>query len=141
MTVLIDTSFLVALAVSSDANHRAALEVMPQLRGERVLPIPVMPESFYMVSVRLHYRAAVKLYTYMQTAGFQVEPLTPSDRLRMAEIMVQYLDAEFDFVDLALMTIAERLNITQVCTFDRRDFSIFRPKHTSHLEILPSSSP
>ena len=94
-----------------------------------------------MVSVRLHYGAAVKLYRYMQTADFKIEPLIPSDRLRMGEIMTQYLDAEFDFVDLALMTIAERLNITQVCTFDKRDFSIFRPKHTSHLEILPSSNP
>ena len=138
MAVLIDTSFLVALAVGSDSNHAAALELLPTLKGERVLPIPVMPESFYMVSVRLHYRAAMKLYSYMQTAGFKIEPLTPSDRLRMGEIMTQYLDAEFDFVDLALMTIAERLQITQVCTFDRRDFSIFRPKHTSHLELLPS---
>jgi predicted nucleic acid-binding protein len=138
VTVLIDTSFLVALAVGSDSNHAAALKLVPTLQGERVLPIPVMPESFYMVSVRLHYRAAVKLYTYMQPANFKIEPLTVSDRLRMGEIMTQYLDAEFDFVDLALMTIAERLNITQVCTFDRRDFSIFRPKHSSHLEILPS---
>lgn len=138
MAVLIDTSFLVALAVTSDSNHAAALKLLPTLQGERILPIPVMPESFYMVSVRLHYRAAVKLYTYMQTAGFKIEPLTLADRLRMGEIMTQYLDAEFDFVDLALMTIAERLNITQVCTFDRRDFSIFRPKHSSHLEILPS---
>ncbi len=137
MTVLIDTSFLVALAVSNDSNHKSAVDVLPELRGERVLPIPVMPESFYMVSVRSHYRAAVKLYNYMQTAGFKIEPLTPSDRLRMGEIMTQYLDAEFDFVDLALMTIAERLNITQVCTFDHRDFSIFRPKHCSHLELLP----
>lgn len=137
MTVLIDTSFLVALAVSTDSNHKAAVQVLPELRGELVLPIPVMPESFYMVSVRSHYRAAIKLYNYMQTAGFKIEPLTPSDRLRMGEIMPQYLDAEFDFVDLALMTIAERLNITQVCTFDHRDFSIFRPKHCSHLELLP----
>lgn len=138
MAVLIDTSFLVALAVRSDSNHTSALEVLPTLKGERVLPIPVMPESFYMVSVRLHYRAAVKLYSYMQNSDFKIEPLTLSDRLRMSEIMTQYLDAEFDFVDLALMTIAERLNITQVCTFDRRDFSIFRPKHCSHFELLPS---
>ncbi len=138
MAVLIDTSFLVALAVGTDSNHKAAVKILPDLKGERVLPIPVMPESFYMVSVRSHYRAAVKLFTYMQTAGFKIEPLTPSDRLRMGDIMTQYLDAEFDFVNLALMTIAERLNITQVCTFDHRDFSIFRPKHCDYLELLPS---
>ncbi len=138
MAVLIDTSFLVALAVGSDSNHQAALEILPDLKGERILPIPVMPESFQLLSVRLNYRAAVKLYGYLQNAGFKIEPLTLSDRLRMGEIMTQYLDAEFDFVDLALMTIAERLNITQVCTFDHRDFSIFHPKHCDYLELLPS---
>lgn len=137
MALLIDTSFLVALAVQSDSNHMAARQAISGLKGQRVLPIPVMPESFYMVSVRANYRAAVKLYRYMQEAGFQIEPLTPNDRLRMGEIMSQYLDAEFDFVDLALMVIAERLNITQVCTFDRRDFSVFRPTHCSHFELIP----
>lgn len=138
MTVLIDTSFLVALAVQSDSNHAAARQAISTLKGQRILPVPVMPESFYMVSIRANYRAAVKLYSYMQDAGFQIEPLTPRDRQRMGEIMTQYLDAELDFVDLALMAISERLNITQVCTFDHRDFSIFRPAHCSHLELIPS---
>lgn len=37
---------------------------------------------------------------------FRVEPLTPQDRLRMGEIMTRYMDAEFDFVDLAIMAIS-----------------------------------
>ena len=98
-----------------------------------MLPVPVLPETFYMVSVRTHYRAAVKIYTYIQNAAFRIEPLLPEDRLRMGDIMVKYLDTELDFVDMAIMAISERLNITQVSTFDRRDFSIFRPQ----LELLP----
>jgi hypothetical protein len=35
------------------------------------------------------------------------------------------------------MALSERLQITQVCTFDRRDFSIFRPTHYDYLELLP----
>jgi uncharacterized protein len=137
VTVLIDTSFLVALAITADSNHAKAQQAVTNLRGTRVLPIPVMPETFYMVSVRGYYRSAVKTYNFMQTAGFQIEPLTQADRLRMGEIMTKYMDAEFDFVDLALMAIAERLNITQICTFDHRDFSIFRPVHCAHFELIP----
>jgi uncharacterized protein len=55
----------------------------------------------------------------------------------MQEIMRQYQDAEFDFVDTSIMAIAERLNIKQICTFDHRDFSIFRPKHCDYLKLLP----
>jgi predicted nucleic acid-binding protein len=55
----------------------------------------------------------------------------------MREIMLQYKDAGFDYVDAAIMAISERLNITRVCMFDRRDFPIFRPKHCPALELLP----
>lgn len=51
--------------------------------------------------------------------------------------MRKYRDAELDFVDCCLTALAERLNITRICTFDRRDFSIIRPKHTDYLELLP----
>lgn len=137
MTVLIDTSFLVALAVTSDKNHRVATKSLTHLDATMVIPIPVMPEMFYMISTRMGYLAAVKMYEFIQNETFQLEPLLPIDRVRMGEIMNQYLDAEFDFVDLAIMAIAERLKITQVCTFDHRDFSVFRPKHCTHYELLP----
>ena len=36
------------------------------------------------------------------------------------------------------MTIAERLGVTRIATFDRRDFSIFRPRHCDYLDLLPT---
>jgi hypothetical protein len=51
--------------------------------------------------------------------------------------MATYASADFDLADCCIMALAERLNITQVCTFDQRDFSIFRPTHCPHLDILP----
>ncbi len=48
-----------------------------------------------------------------------------------------YPGAKLDFVDCCIMAMSERLNITRVCTFDRRDFSIFRPAHCDYLELLP----
>jgi predicted nucleic acid-binding protein len=55
----------------------------------------------------------------------------------MQQIMEQYQDAVFDFTDVAIMALAERLSITRVCTFDHRDFSIFHPLHCDYLELLP----
>jgi predicted nucleic acid-binding protein len=43
----------------------------------------------------------------------------------------------FDFVDCAILTLAERLDITQICTFDRRDFAAYKPTHCEYLELLP----
>ncbi|SRR5260221_2260743 len=52
-------------------------------------------------------------------------------------IMRTYASAELDFVDCAVMALAERLNIKQVLTYDRRDFGIVRPAHCEFLTLLP----
>ncbi len=56
---------------------------------------------------------------------------------RILDIVNAYADAEFDIVDCCIMAIAERLNLTRVATFNRRDFSMYRPRHCEFLELLP----
>jgi uncharacterized protein len=137
VAVLIDTSFLLALANPSDTNHQRAINTMRTVAEARVIPIPVLPEMFYMVATRVSYISAVKLFGRVQTAGFHLQPITGDDMMRMHAIMQQYESSEFDFVDTAIMAVSERLKITEVCTFDRRDFAIFRPLHCDYLELLP----
>jgi predicted nucleic acid-binding protein len=59
------------------------------------------------------------------------------DMVQMQDIMEQYHDNEFDFVDTAIMSLAERLNIADIYTFDRRDFTVVRPRHRAYLRLLP----
>jgi uncharacterized protein len=40
-------------------------------------------------------------------------------------------------VDAAVIATAERLEIATVVTIDHRDFSVVRPRHVSHFELLP----
>jgi uncharacterized protein len=68
---------------------------------------------------------------------FIIEALTDKDMIRMRQIMNKYKDNQFDFVDTAIMALAERLNITQIMTFDRRDFGAFRPAHCDYFTLLP----
>jgi len=110
---------------------------MAAIVEKRVLAAPMLSELFYMVTTRLDYQRAVRLFETLQSVAFQIEPLTASDMARMAEIMNQYADNRFDYVDTALMALSERLNITEVYTFDRRDFSAFRPAHIAALRLLP----
>lgn len=137
MAVLIDTSFFVALAFSRDKNHELARKAMREIRGTRIVVTPVLPELFYLILVRVGYDDAIKSFTLLRSRAFQIETLTESDMARMEEIMIAYRSAHFDFADAAIMAAAERLNITQVYTFDRRDFSIFRPVHAASLMLLP----
>jgi predicted nucleic acid-binding protein len=67
----------------------------------------------------------------------QIEPLLEQDLKRVTQILENYADSHLDFVDAAVIAIAERLNIIRVLTIDRRDFSLIRPVHCNYFELLP----
>jgi hypothetical protein len=137
MPVLIDTNFLLAISSPSDINHRRARDAMQLIRSGRVVPVPVLPELFYMLSTRTNYLTAVRVFNTLRSSAFQIEALTKADLARMAEIMTEYSDNAFDFTDTAIMALSERLDIDTIYTFDRRDFGVFRPRHRPFLQLLP----
>lgn len=59
------------------------------------------------------------------------------DYQRAAAIIRQYHDSNLDFVGSLLVAMAERLNIVQIFTVDRRHFLMVRPSHCAAFEILP----
>ena len=79
----------------------------------------------------------MRFFNMLQNTAFQIEALTTEDLARMSEIMAMYEDNAFDFVDVSIMALSERLNITDIYTFDRRDFTVFRPKHCVSLTLFP----
>jgi uncharacterized protein len=40
-------------------------------------------------------------------------------------------------VDASVVAAAERLDVRQIATVDRRDFGVVRPKHAEAFELLP----
>lgn len=138
MPTLIDTNFLLASTYVSDQNHKKALEAISVWGSKTgIVPAPVLQELFYMVTVRVNYEQAINLLERILNASFEIQDLTEQDMRRMVEIMRQYVTANFDYTDAAIMAMSERLNIQQVYTFDHRDFRIFRPKHCAYLKLLP----
>lgn len=88
---------------------------------ELIVPADVLHELFHMVATRLSYRRAIDFQKVVRVS-FDIASLTTADYERMQ----------------AIMALTERLGITQVYTFDRRDFSIFRPAHCDFLQLLPA---
>lgn len=138
MAVLIDTSFLLAAAFDRDANFERVSRALRTLRNEtRIVPAPVLNELFYMTMTRMGYQRAVQIFANTRSA-FDIEALIDDDMQRMYQIMIQYADNRFDYVDVSIMALAERLNITRICTLDERDFRSFRPSHCAYFDLLPA---
>jgi predicted nucleic acid-binding protein len=65
------------------------------------------------------------------------EPVTPSDWLRIAELVVTYRDVPLGATDASVITAAERLGVHEIATLDRRHFTVVRPRHVDALDLLP----
>jgi len=137
VTALLDTSFLLAMSNSEDRNHARVLKVAQSITDPLILPVTVLPEVTYLIGSRLGHVAMRQFLKRLGTSSVTLEGLSISDLARVTEILDTYADSRLDFVDSTIVAIAERLNITRVLTLDRRDFTIIRPLHHSHFEILP----
>ena len=137
--ILIDSNYLVALADPQDGNRPKALEFAATITDQDQLMVPdvALTEVTFLINRYVSFRAVLTFLDTIADSSMQIEPITKADIKRGREIMAKYADTRLDFVDVCLMALAERLNITRICTFDRRDFSIFRPNHCDYLELLP----
>ena len=136
MTALLDTGVLLAAIAENDDLHEVcalALEEEP----EPLLPEVVLPELSYLMVRDVDYPTLVQFLRSVGAGDLRLVSLTPADVVRAAEILEQYADAHVDFVDCAIVALAERLNITRILTVDRRHFTLFRPRHCPAFELIP----
>ena len=138
MTAILDTGFIFALTDKTDDNHVRVLRVA-QIIGDEplVLPSVVIPEACYLIGSRLGHKSMRDFLKNLIISKTQIEPLLEQDLKRVTQILENYADSHLDFVDAAVIAIAERLNIIRVLTIDRRDFSLIRPVHCNYFELLP----
>ncbi len=133
----VDSSFVYALYSTKDQKHVQALAFSQRTVARPVVPGVILPEVAFLFRRAGGTPAVSAFLRNFVAAGVEPVGLLLRDVQRAEAIMRTYASAELDFVDCALMALAERLNIKQVLTFDRRDFSIVRPAHCEYLELLP----
>ncbi len=125
--MIADTGFVVAFLNREDASHQSAKAVYVQQRA-MILPQTVLAEVAYLVGREAGNLAVVAFLQGISLSRFRLTALENDDVVRTAEILRVYADSRIDFVDATVMSMAERLGITQVLTLDQRDFSIVSAK-------------
>lgn len=110
------------------------------LRDIRV-PVTVLPELAYLLATRVGTDAELAFIDAVAAGEFVVEPLDEDDLVRVADIMRQYRDLPLGFVDASVIAIAERLDVREILTTDRRHFLVVRPQHVRSLTLVPTPRP
>jgi predicted nucleic acid-binding protein len=97
----------------------------------------VITEVVFLIGSRLGAEAEVRFLGDLAAGEFAVEPVMAGDWLRIAELVNRYRDLPLGTVDGSVVAAAERLNVTKVATVDRQHFSVVRPSHIPHFELVP----
>ncbi|MFJ9362883.1 type II toxin-antitoxin system VapC family toxin [Nocardia sp. NPDC101769] len=134
---MVDAGPLYAYVDADDAHHEACLELLQSHRGPLVVPTLVIAEAAYLIGTRLGAEAEVRFLGDFAEGLFSVEPVHPADWLRIAELVAKYRDLPLGTADASVVAAAERRNLTQVATTDRRHFSVVRPRHAEGFTLLP----
>ena len=136
MPALLDTGFLLAV-IDADDNFHAACAAALESETNPLLPDVVLPELAYLILRELGYPTLTTFLRSVAVGELVLAQSIPQDLARAADILEKYADNRVDFVDCAIVAMAERLNLTKVLTVDRRHFTVFRPNHCEYFEIQP----
>ena len=97
----------------------------------------VVAETGWLIDRQLGAAAEARFYRSVADGDLTVELLTAQDWQRIAELVDTYADLRLGGVDASLVAVAERLDVKELATLDRRDFSVVRPHHVDALTLLP----
>ena len=137
MTVIADTGALYALVDKSDSWHQRVVEWWADHGAGVVVPAVVLAEVTYLLHTRIGPAAEDAFVRSVADGEMVIEELEMEDIVRAAGVMHQYADMPLGFVDAALVALAERLEVRELLTTDRRHFGAVRPKHARSFVLLP----
>jgi Predicted nucleic acid-binding protein, contains PIN domain len=136
-TVVVDAGPLYAYVDADDAHHARCLKFLAEHPGTLVVPQLVVTEVAYLLASRLGTRAELLFLADLASGAFSTEAVHPTDWLRITELVARYRDFPLGTVDASVVTCAERLDVSEVATLDRRHFGAVRPAHTEAFRLLP----
>ena len=133
-SILIDTGAVVALLDTGEEHHQAIRSYL----GKRILlPVTLLAEIDYMVSKYLGDHVARAFFAGMENGDLELLGFDTTDFARANAIMARYPDVPLGIADASVMALAERYQIRQILTLDRRHFSLVKPSNMDYFELLP----
>ena len=119
-----------------DRHHAECLDLLETHPGPLVVPELVITEVAYLLGTRIGVDAEVRFIGDLAAGNLIPEPVAPADWLRIAELVATYRDLPLGTVDASVVATAERLDVREIATLDRRHFTVVRPAK-GDFQLLP----
>jgi uncharacterized protein len=135
LALILDTGPLVALVDRSDPDHERCTELINAATEVRVVPVYALVEIEY--QLRPWRGGFARLMEDVEAGRLEIHVPDPKELARAAALVAEYGDLPLGLVDATVVACVERLREPKLATLDRRHFSVVRPKHATHLQLLP----
>ena len=132
-----DAGPLYAYVDADDRHHDECVHLLESHPGPLLVPVLVVTEVAYLIATRIGAEAVVRFLGDFAAGNLISETVAGHDWLRMAELVATYRDLPLGTVDASVVAAAERLQLNQIATLDRRHFSVVRPAHAPAFELIP----
>lgn len=136
MTLVLDTGPIVAALNEGDPDHQRCAVLLTD-SDDLLIPSPVLVEVDHWLVKLGGPGAWAGFVADIARGAYRLTHPTDADLTRAAELESAYHDLDLGFVDACIVAVCERLGETAVATLDRRHFSVVRPRHCTHLTLLP----
>ena len=130
--LIADTGFFVALGREKDPCHLAAKAFLRDCKLPLVTVSAVIAEACYF----LLPRAKQELLRWIGDGGPSVVEVPVASYSELAATVGKYADRDIDFVDAALVWLANEASIPKIVTVDATDFGVFRLKGGRRFELI-----
>lgn len=119
MTLLVDSSAVLALLNSRDQWHETAISILKDLVAQKdslLMTNFLIAESHTLLLTRLGRNLARQ---WLLTFDWNVVRVSPEDEQTAREIIKNYRDKDFSFIDATSFAVMHRYGINLAFTFDR----------------------
>lgn len=132
---LVDTGPLVAFLNARDSAHDEVAERLGRYSGQLTTTSAVITEVMHFVAPS---PTGPRLFAdFVLATGLVVSDLTqPAALAEAAGLMQKYADLPMDFADATLVLLADRLELFDIFTLDRRGFRVFRGREGQTFRLM-----
>ncbi len=136
MTLIVDTSGLLAALDASEPQHAACVRALTREDGPFVLSPFVMAELDYMLSVRASHEAQLALLAEVGRGAYLLAPFNEKDVDAASDVMKRHQG--IGLADAAAVVLAGRHRTNAILTLDERHFRTLRTPSGQRFTLLPA---
>jgi len=124
MKAILDTGPWVALIDRSESGHEMCVEWLEDYSGKLYSTEAVLTEVLYLLDFSVKAQSAA--IDFVLKSVVELIPTSFESLAKVKNLMKKYSDLPMDYADATIVCLAIDTEISNIATFDKRDFGIYR---------------